>query len=584
MILVADFETTTGNQQVKPSERFTECWLACFVNVEKREDIESYNITTNIKDFFINLITEVETFRESDKNIDVFFHNLKFDGSFIINFLMRNEIPFETCINNMGVWYSVKIKMENYTITFRDSLKILNFSIKTMADIFKMEVSKGETPLLEEKPLEIKPEHKDYIIKDVRILAEGIFQMYFIEKFQKFTSASEALFEFKNIVDYRNYFPTLDKRTDSFIRKAYKGGWSFVNPVYQNKLINKKIVVYDINSMYPSKMLYKAMPYGKPKFYTGTPQFKPNKYFVAKVWLEVDLKKGYLPTFQTKDIKTCLEIGIKSTDYITTTNGFSYPFYLTNFDLELILKHYDVKAISYESYFEFDIRKGFFDEYIQKYKDLKENAKTPAEKQKAKIMLNSLYGKFGSRIESQSKITFIENGVNKFKNGEVEEIESNYVPLSVFITSISRHDIITDAQNNYNHFIYADTDSLHLIENPNINLEEHESTFGLWKKEGIFSRGKYLRAKLYVEELYTPFKPYKKIIKNKKRTQLSLARFNLLCVKGAGMTPEIKIQIRFKNFDFGSKFLGKRATKQVKGGMIIYNTEYTINNHNFFGV
>ena len=36
---------------------------------------------------------------------------------------------------------------------------------------------------------------------------------------------------------------------------------------------------------------------------------------------------------------------------------------------------------------------GLFDSYITEYRYKKENAQSPAEKQKAKIMLNSLYGK-----------------------------------------------------------------------------------------------------------------------------------------------------------------------------------------------
>ena len=49
-----------------------------------------------------------------------------------------------------------------------------------------------------------------------------------------------------------------------------------------------------------------------------------------------------------------------------------------------------------------------------------------------------------------------------------------------------------------------------------------------------------------------------------------------LVVKGAGMTPEIKTQINFDNFTIGAEFMGKRATKQIKGGVHIYETTFKI--------
>lgn len=175
-------------------------------------------------------------------------------------------------------------------------------------------------------------------------------------------------------------------------------------------------------------------------------------------------------------------------------------------------------------------------------------------------MLNSLYGKFGSKIESTKKIVSLNDGINKFTDDDPEIVKPNYVALAVFITSISRFNIISDAQANYANFIYADTDSLHLIKSENpVDLDIDPSEFGKWKLEGNFIRGKYLRAKLYVE----------------------MGKDGKMFVKGAGMTNDIKSQITFDNFKFGESFKGKRASKQVKGGMIIYNTEFTIREGGF---
>lgn len=73
----------------------------------------------------------------------LFFHNLKFDGSFIVDYLLRghytfNRVPekemknnqFKTAISERGQWYNIIIKKNNRIIEIRDSLKLLPFTLK----------------------------------------------------------------------------------------------------------------------------------------------------------------------------------------------------------------------------------------------------------------------------------------------------------------------------------------------------------------------------------------------------------------------------------------------------------------------
>ena len=559
-----DFETTTNDQE-------TEVWLSCFTNVTNYDKVSDFTVNTDLQGFLKALYLDVLSNHEQTKEDDyiIFFHNLKFDGSFLLSFFLKQGIECTYFINDMGVWYSITLEFPEFTITFRDSLKILNFSIATMADLFSMSMAKGETPLLETKPEAIEPEWEDYIRTDVAILARGIYAMFYEEGFTKYTSASEALTEFKRIFKkdgkkFRSYFPVLDENIDSFCRKAYRGGWTFANPVTQGKVIEQEIDIYDINSMYPATMLNHPLPIGKPKRYQGKPkELKKDCYYIYHIQVEFDLKPNFLPTIQIKNKLEALKVGVRTSDYVRTTNNEVVNLYLTNFDLDLFLKHYH-STLLYVETLEFETEKGLFDTYISEYRYKKENAKSPAEKQKAKIMLNSLYGKFGAKIVSAKKTAYLdESGILRFTTDEEEEVAPVYVPVALFTTSIARHFIISNAQENFTNFLYADTDSLHLLHSDELTLDIDPREFGKWAHEGRAIKAKYLRSKLYMEELDH----------SDGTTSLD--------VKGAGMTPEIKEKITFDNFVIGATFEGKRASKQIKGGTHIYATTFQIREHDY---
>ncbi len=258
-----------------------------------------------------------------------------------------------------------------------------------------------------------------------------------------------------------------------------------------------------------------------------------------------------------------MKVGVRTSDYVRTTNNEVVNLYLTNFDLELFLKHYH-STILYIETLEFQTQHGLFDTYITEYRYKKENAQSPAEKQKAKIMLNSLYGKFGAKIVSAKKSAYLDdNEILRFTTDEEEEVTPVYVPVALFTTSIARHFIISNAQENYNNFLYADTDSLHLFHSDKLVLDIDPREFGKWAHEGRAIKAKYLRSKLYMEEL----------IHEGGTTSLD--------VKGAGMTPEIKEKITVDNFVIGATFEGKRASKQIKGGTHIYETTFQIREHDY---
>ena len=478
----------------------------------------------------------------------------------------------------MGIMYSITVFLDDFNIVFRDSLKIINSSLGRIGEgMNQLDTIKGETPLLESPPETIKDEWIEYIKTDVRIIGLALNMFYVDFNFTKFTNASESLKNFKKTTNYRKYFPELPVEQDAFLREGYKGGFTYVNPRYKNIHLYSSIIQYDINSMYPFVLLEYDMPIGKP---TIIPKFdgeiNSNFYYVIECFLNLKLKENHIPTLQTKDIKTLASLGIKKSDYITTTNGDYHRFILTCQDLELIKKHYHTGVIEYGQAYVFSRKKGIFDEYIYKFKEIKEQAKKDGNfllEMFAKIMLNSLYGKFGSKPTAQQKHPYLENDVLKFKLGDIEEAKTNYIPVAMFTTSLARKYIIEHAQDNYQNYVYSDTDSLHLIgdNSQHTGITLHKTEFGKWSIDGQYTRAIYLRQKLYMA------------------TQTD---GKVIC-KGAGITPELKDILNYDNFKIGARFgvdekgnkipseCYKKQMKQVKGGAIIINVPFTIKKNDY---
>lgn len=531
-------------------------------------------------------------------NYKLYFHNLKYDGEYILSWLFANGFEyienkkerrsksFTTLVTDMGVFYSIEIYFHvkgHHTnkVTIQDSLKILNFSVDKIAKDFGLPISKLSIDYKEFREVghRLTQEEIDYIRNDVTIVALALEKM-FEQGLTKMTIASDAMSDYKSrCKKFRNIFPLLNLEVDGLIRKSYKGGFTYLNPLYTEKETTSG-VVFDVNSMYPAKMRYEMLPFGSPEPYEGKYEYDEVKpLFTQKLTCMFDLKKGKIPSIQIKN-----SLSFRPTEYIESSKGGFVTLTLTKPDLELFFKQYNVYYIKWEGGFKFKATNSLFAEYVDHWTERKIQSKKDDNKSMyliSKLMLNSLYGKFGLNPVGRKKMPFIgDDGVVKYAIGEREERKPVYIPVAAFITAYARKYIIESSQairdyslNKYGYdaYVYSDTDSIHCLLKPEdveelskvIEIDDYK--LGAWKLESEFVRGKYLHQKCYIEQDYD----------------------NHINVTVAGLPKKLAPLIDFDNFKPGfstanipeaeiEKTGRKLIYKHVKGGVLLVETDFTI--------
>lgn len=522
-------------------------------------------------------------------NTTLYFHNLKFDGEFIISYLFNNgyeyiedkkerkEKTFTTLISDMGLFYSLEIYFEIKgknvkKITIIDSLKIINMPVGSDDDCnvskaFGLPINKLELDYNRPREVGYKLQQyeKEYISHDVKIMAMAL-DVLFKQGMTYMTAASDALHEFKRTHSIRKFnrmFPKLNYNVWKDMKRAYRGGFTYLNPIYRAVDVGSGVVL-DVNSLYPSVMYEKPMPIGEPILFHGKyEEDKVYPLYIQMISCAFELKPNKIPTIQIKKSKMFLE-----NEYLTSSNEEILTMVLSSIDLKLFLEQYDVYELTYECGWKFKAMNGIFNEYIDKWIKVKiESTKNGNKGMRtlSKILLNSLYGKFATSMDIQSKHPYIEDGIVKYKLGEMEQRDGLYLPIGIFITSYAREKTIRTSQAIKDYslqkygkdlYCYSDTDSIHTLL-PIDELKQFcdidDTALGKWKHESSFDKARFVRQKTYLESINGEVK--------------------ITC---AGMPKECYKYVEWDKFKQGFTCGGKLDVKHVKGGVKLIETTFTI--------
>lgn len=586
MPFMMDFETNTGDIPE------TRVWGWACVCIDSPDDTYIYG--NDISSWFQTMDNLSIT------NETVYFHNAKFDCDFIINFLLSQGWEFKTLakdckrkcftavISGNGAFYKMRLYFsKNRYITIIDSLKIIPFKVKVIAPSFGLKETKLKIDYkkIREPGYELTPKEIEYMKNDVTIVAKAL-NVLFSQGMTKNTQAANAMADYKNMIGnyWKYYFPEIPDE-DPFIRKAYRGGFTYLNERFKGQTVGEGIV-FDVNSLYPSVMRYDLLPYGKPVYFEG--RYKDSEtypLYVQHLSCVFNLKEGYIPTIQIKN-----SLRFVGNEYLKTSQGQRIELYLTNVDLDLFLEHYDVSDIIWIDGYRFRGTRGMFIEYVDKWMAVKIQAskeKNYGLRTLSKLMLNALYGRFGLNPITINKVcTLAEDGSTTYINVREKDRKPVYIPVAAFVTAYARRKTITSTQAVYDRFIYADTDSLHLIgtEIPD-NLDIDPVNLGAWKHESSFIRGRYIRQKCYIElelrrfsdTIASEMKENHGCKHMKRCTRFSGVYHPAETkVTVAGLPEECHKYVTWENFRVEAKYPGKLIPKHVKGGTVLVETHFTI--------
>lgn len=638
---VGDFETT-----VYKGQEFTEVWASA--------SVELFTEEVNI---FHSIAEQWEYFVSLNSNIICYYHNLKFDGVFWLSYLMNelnykqayiktgdtiNDITwierknmenktFSYSISNMGQWYRVTIKINNRIIELRDSLKLLPFSVKRIGDSFATKHKKLD---MEYKGFryagcQITEDERHYISNDILVIKEAL-EIMFTQGHKKLTIGSCCLAEYKKILGknlYEEYFPNVYEMPISkekygyetagdYIKQAYRGGWCYVVKGKEGRIFNNGTTA-DVNSLYPSMMSSDSnnfYPIGEPTFWKGNfipdEALEKSRYYFVRIRTRFYIRDGYLPFIQIKNtLMYKMNEMLETSDVYNRKDGKYYEHYigfdgsikdtrvtltLTMTDYKLILEHYELVDFEIIDGCYFNSAIGIFDEYIEKYKQIKLNSKG-AMRELAKLFLNNLYGKMASSKNSSFKVAYLKEDKSiGFYTVVADDKEPGYIPVGAAITSYARDFTIRAAQKNFHGvgergFIYADTDSIHCDLDPDEieGIIEHPKNFCCWKLETCWDVGMFTRQKTYIEHVIAEDRePIAEPYYNVKCAGMPERCKNLFIKSMAGyeikegddFTEEEKEFLSKKrtieDFSVGLRVPGKLLPKRIKGGVVLTDVPF----------
>jgi hypothetical protein len=427
-----DLETINLNSKLIP-------YLICAYNGS--EYITSYaNESLNQKSLVSSFIYQLLTFFRKDSNVlIVYAHNLSgFDGIFLLKHLLEFGKVEPLLFNGKLMSIKVRLNIVGYkgkTILFKDSYLLLPLALRKLCVPFGVATPKGYFPFkltnifyagllpafeswvgistsvyntlfseFKNKTWNFRNEAIKYCKLDCKCLHEIIvkfneliFNHFSINVHSALTLPSLAMRIYKSQFMPANTIYQLLGSVEKDIRESYTGGAVDVYIPHNRvtaffskiKAVFKTLYYYDVNSLYPFVMATTVMPIGRPVAFEGDIRkvdADAYGFFYCKITSPEFLEH---PILQRR-IKT--ENGLRTIAGLGTWTGWIYSAEMDN----AVRFGYQFEILNGYQFEKADI----FSSFVNKMFALRQEfEKGHAMNLIAKLLMNSLYGKFGMKMD-----------------------------------------------------------------------------------------------------------------------------------------------------------------------------------------
>lgn len=491
-IFTFDIETTSV---LKLDESFLSASIYQNLDKEKQDRCEffafpyiwQFGINENI--YYGRTFEELKNFLEiidnktKRKRKIIFVHNLSFEFQFLISYFNFTDVLARKSRHVM------KCNMIDYNFEFRCSYMMSNVALKILANTYKLPVKK----LVGDLDYTLIRHSKTYLSENELKYCENdcLVVFYYIklelERYKKvdkipITYTGHVRRELMSITMKDFYYRSKVKNTINvdghiynLLIQAFQGGFTHANWFYTSKIL-QNVDSYDFTSSYPFVLISEKYPMS---------EFKKCK---IKKLSDLVSKFAYILVVKFKNIKSkfyndfisfskCRNIIKGVYDNGRVVSAESLEMTLTDVDFKLILKSYTGTYEILESYFSIYkyLPKKYMNFILEKYVEktkLKNVEGMEVNYMLSKNSFNSLYGMtVTNNIKDEAIFENNEWHTRKLENEEIieklrEEKNKGFLSFSwgVWCTAYARRNLIENIIKLDEYMIYADTDSIKLIQ------------------------------------------------------------------------------------------------------------------------
>lgn len=305
------------------------------------------------------------------------------------------------------------------------------------------------------------------------------------------TIASMAMTDYidGDYAGFKHHFPPLDKDVYHRMRPSYYGAIVCSRPGEYRDCRS-----WDVNSLYPSIMRDSPMPVGSPIWYDG--EYRRDDDYPLHI--DVIAFDARLKTGKTATLTNILPVWGYGGERLDSTLGVvTMP--VTDVDWETLTENYDIHVWEHVGGWKFRESHGLYCTYVDKWFHVKQT-ETGERRQMAKLLLNSLVGKFGASLYRPMlhPKPSVDGGVDFTVDKPGSANSLAWLPTAAYVNAYGRRILSRAMNDNAGRVIYADTDGMILegLDAP-MGIETDDRKLGAWKNDHTYDRLRILGNRKY---------------------------------------------------------------------------------------